>query len=63
MEVTINKALCQGHGRCNSLAPELFPLDDDGYIDIEAVEVPVGSEAEALRAVNSCPERAISVVD
>lgn len=63
MQVKIDKKLCQGHGRCNSLAPEFFPLDDDGYIALETVDVPPGAENEAMRGVNSCPERAISVVD
>ena len=31
MRVQIDSALCQGHGRCYDLAPDLFGDDEDGY--------------------------------
>ena len=31
MKVRINPELCQGHGRCYDLAPELFGADEEGY--------------------------------
>lgn len=63
MQLKIDRKVCRGHGRCNSVAPELFPLDDDGYIAVETVDVPLGAENEARRGANSCPERAINVAD
>lgn len=63
MQLKIDRKLCQGHGRCNSVAPGLFPLDYDGYIAVETVDVLRGAENEARRGANSCPERAISVAD
>ena len=30
LKVGVDRARCQGHARCNALAPELFELDDLG---------------------------------
>lgn len=58
MDVTI----CTGHGRCYTLAPELYEADDDGYCATLVFEVPGGLEEQARKGVTNCPERAISVV-
>ena len=63
MKIEINRDLCAGHARCNATAPGLFPLDEDGYIATDGFEVPAGSEADAALGADSCPERAIRVVD
>ena len=63
MKIRINKAGCVGHARCAAVAPDLFPLDDDGYIPVEEIEVPEGQEALARRGARACPERIISVVE
>ena len=62
MRIEINRQLCAGHARCNATAPDLFQLDEDGYIDTDGFEVPAGSEDDAALAADSCPERAIRVV-
>ena len=56
----MDRELCTGHGRCWTLAPEVFEADDDGYCATTTVEVPPELEAVALRGVRSCPERAIT---
>lgn len=61
MKIVVNKSKCAGHTRCNATAPDLFPLDDVGYIAIEHLDVPAGSEADARRGARACPERAISI--
>jgi ferredoxin len=62
MRIEVDPDACTGHGRCYSLAPELFDADDDGYCATRSLEVPEGKEAQALLAVDSCPEGAIRVV-
>jgi ferredoxin len=60
MKVTINTALCQGHGRCTLIAPEVFDIDDDGFGMV--IRNPDPSEEDDVRkAVSSCPESAITV--
>ena len=64
MKVQINPGLCQGHGRCYDLAPELFGDDDEGYGKVRGDgTVPPGKEQDARRAVANCPERAIELVE
>lgn len=66
MRIVVDADVCMGHGRCNAVAPDLFPLDELGFSSVRGrgpVEVPHGSEAAAQAGVNECPERAIEVVD
>lgn len=63
MKIRIEKAACVGNARCAAVAGEMFPLDEDGYIAVEHVDVPAGEEKLAQRAARACPERIIFVVD
>jgi ferredoxin len=63
MKIRIDKARCVGHARCAAVAPEIFELDDDGYIAIEEVDVPPGKEDIARRGARACPERVITIVE
>ncbi len=63
MKVRIDKAACVGNARCWAVSEELFPLDDDGYISVEEVDVPAGKEDLARRAARACPERIIEIVE
>jgi ferredoxin len=61
MKIVVNTALCSGHARCAAVAPEVFTLDDVGYIGFEEKEVPEELEAQARRGVRACPERALKL--
>ncbi len=62
MKVQINTGLCQGHGRCYDLAPELFGDDDEGYGTVLGDgTVPPEAEHAARLAVLNCPEQAIEL--
>jgi ferredoxin len=61
MRIEVDHEACTGHGRCWSLAPEVFDADDDGYCATQAIDVPPGLEDQARRAALSCPERAITI--
>ena len=61
MKIRINKAMCVGNARCAAVAPQLFPLDDEGYIAVEEIEVPAGMEELARRGAKACPERIIVI--
>jgi ferredoxin len=66
MRVQIDPALCQGHGRCYDLAPDLFADDEDGYATLTSLtadgRVPGGREDDAQLAADNCPESAIVLV-
>jgi ferredoxin len=61
MKIRIDTDLCTGHGRCYSLAPELFEPDDEGNGVVRHEVVPAGQEDAARRAASNCPERAVIV--
>ena len=61
MRVRIDYDRCSGHGRCYSLAPEVFDCDEAGYGLVQLADVPDSLREKALSAVNNCPEGAVSV--
>lgn len=64
MKLKIDPSLCQGHGRCYDLAPDLFGEDEEGYGTVlDDGIVPPGREHNAQVAVSNCPERAISLTE
>jgi ferredoxin len=50
-----------GHARCNATAPDVYDLDDDGYVVPFDGEVPAALEPRALAGSRACPERALTV--
>jgi ferredoxin len=63
VKVTVSGALCTGHGRCYTLATDVFEPDDEGYSlqRDEPIAVPQGQEEITRQAVHACPERAITL--
>lgn len=61
VKIRIEREKCVGNARCQAVAGELYPLDDEGYIAIDGFDVPAGSEQSAIRGARSCPERIIFV--
>jgi ferredoxin len=61
MKVTVDPDQCQGHASCWGICPEVFSLDEVGHGTVTVDEVPAALEAEVLKAVSNCPERAITV--
>ena len=64
LRVHVDRERCQGHARCNALAPELFALDEFGNAhEIGDGIVPAGLEEKAWLAQANCPELAIEVTE
>jgi len=61
MKVAIDVDLCQGHGRCYEIAPEVFTDDDRGRGELLMVDVPADLQDKVRQAANTCPERAITI--
>jgi ferredoxin len=60
MRVEVDTDRCRGHGVCLATCPEVFDLTDDGYAVVLVSEVPDHLEAAVTKAVDHCPERAIT---
>jgi len=63
MKVVIDSERCTGHGRCYSLAPEVFDADEEGHSFLRVTELSEELRARAQIGVDNCPEGAISIVD
>jgi ferredoxin len=62
VKVQINPELCQGHGRCYDIAPDLFGDDDEGYgLVLGDGIISQETEHDARLAVLNCPEQAIEL--
>lgn len=55
----VNPIMCDAHGLCADLLPELIRLDDWGYPVIEDPDVPSDLLALARRAADACPTLAL----
>lgn len=62
MRVVIDQGLCQGHGRCYALSPAAFTFDEAGNGVPLVEEVTEELKEDVRRAIEACPERAISCV-
>ena len=66
MRLSVDAALCTGHGRCYALAPQLFAPDDFGHCELVLGEngaVPNGLDDQARLGRDNCPEQAITITD
>ena len=59
MRIHLDPDVCQGHGRCYTLAPDLFDADEVGHCVLLVTEVPEGLEDAARNGVENCPEQAL----
>jgi ferredoxin len=55
----VNPLLCDAHGVCAALLPEMISLDPWGYPILARGPVPPSLESHARRAVTSCPALAL----
>jgi ferredoxin len=66
MRVEIDAEMCQGHGRCAVVCPELFDMDDSGFGFVRpevADALTADLVSRARQAVLNCPERAITLIE
>ncbi len=64
MKIVINADICTGHARCVALTPELFEDDENGYGHVIGDGIiSADLDAKARKAMQACPERAISLID
>ena len=60
--VEVDLDLCQGHAMCALEAPDFFRVPKRGTVEILDAEPPEDARAEIERAVESCPTRALFIV-
>ena len=62
-KVRVDELACEGHGRCQNNAPEVFQLDADDISRVQLDEIPDDLVEKVERAIRTCPRQAISWVD
>lgn len=62
MTAVVDREACKGHGRCYMVAPDVFDSNDEGDPVVIAEATTEAQVTSLERAVNNCPERAISAV-
>jgi ferredoxin len=60
--VEVDRTLCSGHARCHATTPEVYDLDDLGYVVVASSALEAEQVAPAERGAAACPERALRVV-
>lgn len=61
--VEVDLDLCQGHAMCEVEAPDHFRVPKRGTVEILDAEPPDEARAEIERAVESCPTRALFIIE
>ena len=59
--VSVDPDLCTGHGRCYTLAPDVFNADEVGHSIVLVDDVAGELEEHAAIGEQNCPESAITL--
>lgn len=61
VEVDLDK--CTGHGICESIAEDVFEVQDDGSVLILDADRPESDRERMRQAVTQCPAAALRLLD
>jgi ferredoxin len=59
--VCVDADRCVGHGRCYTLAPDVFDADEVGHSIVRVEKISDELKAQAVDAEQNCPEGAITL--
>ena len=63
MRVEVDLDKCTGHGICESIAEDVFEVQDDGTLVIHDSERPESDRDRMRQAVTQCPAAALSLTE
>jgi ferredoxin len=63
MDVEVDLAKCTGHGICESIAEDVFEVQDDGSVVIDHGRAAGLERATLSKAVTQCPAAALKLLD
>lgn len=63
MKVSVDRGLCEAHGVCMSIDPEIFDLGEDDVLVILEENPPETKRSAVEQAVIRCPRQALSLQD
>ncbi|WP_390893479.1 ferredoxin [Mycobacterium deserti] len=56
-----DRALCEGHGLCQQVAPQIYSLDEEGTVHVELDRIDEGLRTSAIDGAQACPVAALTV--
>ena len=59
--ISVDADRCTGHGRCYTLAPDVFDANEVGHSIVLVEDVSGELESQAATAEQNCPESAITL--
>jgi ferredoxin len=62
MRVEVDLDRCTGHGICESIAEDVFEVQDDGTVHIAGDEQPDSDRDRMQQAVTQCPAAALRLL-
>lgn len=63
MRVSIDRQLCEGHGKCEEATPAIFEVGDDDISTVKLGADLASHRAAVERAARLCPRQAIRLED
>jgi ferredoxin len=61
MRLHIDTDRCTGSGVCESIAPEVFEVGDDGFVHLLTEDLPADMRDDLQDACDRCPTQALSL--
>ena len=61
-QIHLDRELCQGHASCMTEAPELFHVDEKGYVSLLQEHPSLDLLTKAQQAEKYCPSKALKIV-
>ncbi|MGB8211418.1 MAG: ferredoxin [Mycobacterium sp.] len=61
MKVSVDFAKCTGLGICESMAPDIFEVDDDGKLLLLRADITDDELQSVEEAVTGCPTQALRI--
>ncbi|WP_319428593.1 ferredoxin [Mycobacterium sp. RTGN5] len=63
MRIKVDLGKCTGHGICESIAEDVFEVDDDGSVRIHGDQRPESDRERMQKAVTQCPAAALNLIE
>ena len=63
MKIKVDFDLCESNALCEAMAPEVFELDDDDFLQFHTEQTTAENIDNVKRAVAACPRAAISLIE
>jgi ferredoxin len=61
MKMRIDTDVCSGNGVCESIAPDVFEVGDDGIVHMLTEDLTEEMRADLQAACDGCPTQALSL--